>query len=76
MGNRYLSFLIQTIKRGVEELNEVDVILNDFKNDFPHVDGLNGADPTDLICSAKSAVSEAKNKLNLLNDFIVEAINE
>ena len=76
MGNRYLCFLRNTIRHGIEELDEIHVTLNEFMEEFPHVEGMNGQNPTRLISDANIAVSEAKTKLSLLNDFVMEALDE
>ena len=76
MENRYLCFLRNTIKHGIEELDETYVTLDEFVNEFQHVEGMNGQDPTSLVNDAKVAVFEAKTKLGLLNDFVREALNE
>lgn len=76
MGSKYLCFLRNTIKHGIEELDETHIMLNEFMDEFPHVEGMNGQDPTSLINDAKVAVSEAKTKLGLLNDFVMEALDE
>lgn len=74
MANPYLTMVERDVVSAIETLKDLENTMEDFLKDIPHVDGLNGTDPTSLLHDAIASVKEAIYRIGLLNDYMKEVL--